>query len=336
MNIHKLPSPVYALLAALLAQSTVAAPAPSSVPLTARVLSANTWYLEGEPGMASLENRGFMSNAGFVVTPAGVVVFDALATPALAESMIAAIRGVTSQPIRRVIVSHYHADHVYGLQVFKAAGADIWARSEGQQYLASDLARDRLVQRRRDLSPWVNDHTHLVGADRWLAFPNDEPIRFELGGTRFELINGGDSHSPGDLMLSVPDEGVLFAGDLFFTGRLPFVVDGNTREWLNALRRLERSGARIVVPGHGPASMDAAKDLAITRHYLEFLRDQMARAVDQLQTFEEAYEAIDWSAFKNLPTFELANRRNAYTVFLEMQAEMLSGVATSESPHPKP
>lgn len=326
----------YALLGALFAQTVVGSPPVAAPTITAQRLSPKVWYFEGESGMASLDNRGFMSNSGFVVTPDGVVVFDALATPALAESMITAIRKTTSQPIRRVIVSHYHADHVYGLQVFKAAGADIWARGEGRQYLASDIARERLAQRRQDLSPWVDERTHLVAADRWLTFPNEEPIRFELGGTRFELINGGDSHTPGDLMLSVPDESVLFAGDLFFTGRLPFVVDGNTHEWLNALRRLDRSGARIVVPGHGPASRDAAKDLAVTRQYLEFLRERMGHAVDELQTFEEAYAATDWSAFKNLPTFDLANRRNAYTVFLEMQAEMLGGENTPTSSHPAP
>ncbi|MGQ0619580.1 MAG: MBL fold metallo-hydrolase [Panacagrimonas sp.] len=332
MKILRLAPSGYALLGALFAHSVVASPAISAPVITAQRLSPKVWYFEGESGMATRDNRGFMSNAGFVVTTDGVVVFDALATPALAEAMIAAIRKVTMQPIRRVIVSHYHADHVYGLQVFKAADADIWARREGQQYLASDLARDRLAQRRQDLAPWVNEATHLVPADRWLTFADDQPIVFELGGTRFELIDGGDSHTSGDLMLSVPDQGVLFAGDLFFTGRLPFVVDGNTREWLSALHRLDRSGARIVVPGHGPASRDAAKDLAVTRQYLEFLRERMGHAVDELQTFEEAYAATDWSAFKNLPTFDLANRRNAYTVFLEMQAEMLGAGAADPVP----
>lgn len=316
-----------ALLIALSAHDAIAAPKHPNATLKASMLTPTTGYFEGEAGMASPENQGFMSNAGFVVTSAGVVVFDALATPALAESMILAIGKLTSQPIRRVIVSHYHADHVYGLQVFKAAGADIWARKEGQQYLASDLARDRLAQRRRDLSPWVDDHTHLVAADHWLTFNADAPVRFVLGDTSFELFSGGDSHTAGDLMMSVPDQGVLFAGDLFFTGRLPFVVDGNTREWLGALHRMERSGARIVVPGHGPASKEADKDLALTRRYLEFLRQHMGQAVDELQTFDEAYAATDWSSFEKLPTFKQANRRNAYTVFLEMQAEMLGAEA---------
>lgn len=302
-----------------------AGPAEPALALTPRALSSTIWYFEGASGMASRENRGFMSNAGFVVTPAGVVVFDALATPALAEAMLTAIRTITAQPIRFVILSHYHADHCYGLQVFKAAGAAIWARSEGRQYLASDLAQERLAQRQRDLSPWVNAQTQLVPADRWLEFPTAQPIHLDLGGTRFEMISGGNSHAPGDLMLFIPDQGVLFAGDLFFTGRLPFVADGNTREWLAALARIERSAPRVVVPGHGTASLQVAQDLKVTRAYLEFLRAQLGMAVENLRSFDEAYAAIDWSAFAGLPTFDVASRRNAYSVYLEMQAEMLGG-----------
>lgn len=313
------------IAAAFLAFS--AAPSARSEPdengLRAQALGARTWYFEGESGMASQQNRGFMSNAGFVITSEGVVVFDALATPALAEQMLREIRRHTGLPIRRVILSHYHADHFYGLQVFKAAGAEIWARREGQLYLGSELAQDRLAQRRRDLSPWVDAQTRLVPADRWLEFEADEPLRFQLGDTGFELLSGGDAHSPEDLMLSVPEEGVLFAGDLFFSRRLPFVVDGNSRQWIQALDRIERSGAKIVVPGHGSASHTVARDLQTTRDYLIFLRTRMGSAVDALQSFDEAYAATDWSRFRALPTFEEANRRNAYSVYLEMQAELL-------------
>lgn len=293
-----------------------------TVPVPVR-LASTVWYVEGESGMASHENRGFMSNAGFVVTPEGVVVFDALATPALAEGLLQRIREVTDQPVRIVVVSHYHADHVYGLQVFKAAGAAIWARGEGREYLVSDLARERLAQRRQDLAPWVNDRTRLVAADRWLSFDEAGPQSFTLGGVEFMLLDGGNAHTRGDLMLAVPAQGVLFAGDLFFSGRLPFVVDGNTRDWLRALDRMQAAAPRIVVPGHGPASRRVADDLRVTRDYLMFLREQFGEAVDQLADFDTAYAAIDWSRFAGLPTFEQANRRNAYSVYLELQAERL-------------
>lgn len=303
--------------------TSTASGAPAKLALEPAQVADRVWYFQGESGMASRDNRGFMSNAGFVVTDDGVVVFDALATPALASAMLDAISAITPKPVRRVIVSHYHADHVYGLQVFKQAGAEIWARNEGRIYLRSDLAAERLAQRRRDLSPWVDQQTELIPADRWLTFDDGAPESFNLGGLRFELLSGGNSHAPDDLMLWIPAQGVLFAGDLFFTGRLPFVVDGNTRQWLQALGRIDPDQARVVIPGHGPASTNVDQDLQVTRNYLEFLRRQMGEAADALMSFDEAYAATDWSEFETLPTFEQANRRNAYTVFLEMQAELL-------------
>jgi glyoxylase-like metal-dependent hydrolase (beta-lactamase superfamily II) len=83
--------------------------------LTPIQVSPHVYYVQGQAGMASQANQGFMSNAGFVVTLEGVVVFDALATPVLGQALVDAIRKVTPKPIRRVIVSHYHADHFYGL-----------------------------------------------------------------------------------------------------------------------------------------------------------------------------------------------------------------------------
>ena len=133
------------LVALLLALAISACAPPKTIPferaaLPLHPISDRIWYVEGESGMASRENRGFMSNAGFVVTDDGVVVFDALATPALAESLVASIRTVTAQPVRLLILSHYHADHLYGAQVFKAAGAEIWARQEGQTSRSVSIA----------------------------------------------------------------------------------------------------------------------------------------------------------------------------------------------------
>ena len=91
-------------------------------------LSEHVFYVQGEPGAAT-ENEGFVSNAGVVITPEGVVVFDALGTPPLAAKLVRLIRQRTQAPIVEVVVSHYHADHIYGLQVFKELGAKIVAPS---------------------------------------------------------------------------------------------------------------------------------------------------------------------------------------------------------------
>jgi glyoxylase-like metal-dependent hydrolase (beta-lactamase superfamily II) len=299
----------------------------AEITLRAEPVADHVWYFRGESGQASASNRGYTSNAGFVVTGNGVLVFDALGTPALARAMLAAIDKVTDQPVRRVILSHYHADHVYGLQVLQAAGAQIWARSEGQIYLASDLARERLAERRETLAPWVDERTEVLAADHWLDLPAGQIRSFEMGGMGFRMISAGHAHAPDDLMLFVESSRVLFAGDLYFNGRLPFVVDGNTRGWLAAIKAMRTLGARCIVPGHGAMSCDIDADLATTAEYLAFLRQHMGAAVEELVDFDSAYAATDWSRFAGLPTFDEANRRNAYSVYLEMQAEMLDAAA---------
>ena len=125
-------------------------------------------------------------------------------------------------------------------------------------------------------------------------------------------------------MLVEPD-GVLYSGDVVYAGRVPFIGDANTRLWLKAIDRLLAIPARVMVPGHGPASWHPRRDAQLTREYLTFLREQMGKAVQNFETFDQAYAAVDWSRFKAEPTFGVANRRNAYNVYLEMEQEMLEG-----------
>ena len=146
------------------AQAAQAAQAVQAV--QAKHVAGGAWFVQGEAALGSVANRNYISNAGFIVTSAGVVVVDALGSPALAKELLAAIRRVTAQPVRYVIVTHYHADHIYGLQVFKDLGATVIAQREGQAYLGSDTAQWRLVASRAELFPWIDKHTRLVAADR--------------------------------------------------------------------------------------------------------------------------------------------------------------------------
>lgn len=292
------------------------------IELTPLQVAPQVYYFQGQAGMASAANKGFMSNAGFVVTRDGVVVFDALATPVLGAAMLKAIARVTAQPVRRIIVSHYHADHFYGLQALKQPGVEIWAHGAGKTTLASDFTRTRLAERRTSLAPWVDADTRLLPADRWLDFGKDKTVKFELGGTHFTLLDVGGAHSSEDLMLYVEDAKVLFAGDLFFTGRIPFVGDADSKAWLQALARFP-GGPKVVIPGHGPASTNPQADLALTTSYLLYLREQMGKAVADMQTFDEAYQAVDWRRFEQYPAFKEANRINAYGTYLLLERESL-------------
>jgi len=278
-------------------------------------VSESAYFVRGEAGVPSAANRGHTSNAGFIVTREGVVVFDALGTPVLGKEFIDAIRTVTPAPIRRVIVSHYHADHFYGLPPFKDAGAEIWAHRAGRTYLASDAPKLRLAERRQTLAPWVGPDMRLVPADRWL----EGEASFKLGGLTFRVFPVGPAHTPEDLAMAVEEEQVLFVGDLMFAGRIPFVGDADSKAWIAAIDRIVQFRPKILIGGHGDASRDAAADLRMTREYLVYLRDKMGTAASELEDFDAAYAKTDWSRFAHLPAFEAANRRNAYNTYIRIQ-----------------
>jgi glyoxylase-like metal-dependent hydrolase (beta-lactamase superfamily II) len=293
-----------------------ATPASPPVQMELRRLSEHVWLAQGAAGAAT-DNAGFISNAGVVVTDDGVVLFDSLGTPALARLLLERVRAITDRPIVKVVVSHYHADHIYGLQVFKDLGAEVIAPAGVEQYLASAQAQERLAERRATLAPWVDQHTRLVAPDRTVKATE----RFRLGGLDFTLTPLGAAHSDADLTLYVEPDRVLFSGDILFEGRVPFVGDANTRNWLTALEGMGEHRVAALVPGHGPAATDPDAAIGLTRRYVAYLRETMGRAVAGGVPFEEAYAAVDWSAYSALPAFEASNRRNAYQVYLSLEAE---------------
>ena len=303
----------FLLLGASLAQQTL-------TPIRA---SEHVYYFQGDSGMASTANHAFNSNAAFVVTRDGVVVFDALGTPELGAAIKRAIAAVTTQPIRVVIISHFHADHFYGLQALAGPNVEIWASVKGRASLTAPQAQERLEQRRRDLWPYVDDQTKLVEPGRWIEFRGGKEFSFERGGVRFRIIDVGGAHSPEDIMLWVENDRVLLAGDLYFSGRIPFVGNADTRSWLATLDLIAPLKPTVVIPGHGAASRDPAPDIALTREYLLYLREQMGKAVRDLVPFDEAYAGIDWSRFEKVPAFAAANRINAYGTYLGLEQEAL-------------
>jgi glyoxylase-like metal-dependent hydrolase (beta-lactamase superfamily II) len=292
--------------------------APVSVEMPLHQVGKHSYYVQGAAGIAT-DNEGFISNAGFVVTERGVVVFDSLGTPSLAWALRQKIAEITDLPVVTVVVSHYHADHIYGLQVFKDEGATIIAPQGVYEYLDSDGAASRLEERQFSLDPWVNDQTYLVVPDQVI----DSTLRFTEGGIDFEISYLGSAHSDGDLTMFVVQDGVLYSGDIIFEGRVPFVGDADTRKWLQTLQRLETGKLQALVPGHGPAAADPQAAIRSTRNYLASLREVMGAAIDEMMDFATAFDEADWSEFEDLPAFEAAHRRNAYQVFLSMEAEML-------------
>jgi len=313
------------LPATLLAQNKVPDYAPLDQPITVdQVPGKDIYYSIGHPGIPGKANEGNTSNAGYVVTPEGVVVFDALGTPSLGWALLQDIRKRTSKDIRYMVVSHYHADHIYGLQAFRDhSRAIIIAQENSSDYTenketSDERADERLDQRRDALAPWVDEHTRIIPPD--ITF--DDRLTIALGGKHFSLIFAGPAHSKSDIMMMVEPDGVLFAGDIVQNGRIPFMNsdDVSTTHWLKALDDVRALDPKYIIPGHGHPSAAAQEAIAFTRDYILYVRNAMSQAVANWVDFDTAYSATDWTKYKDYPAFESNNRGNAYRIFLELES----------------
>lgn len=291
----------------------------STVEMQLKQVSEHVYFVQGATGIAT-DNQGFISNSSVIIDNEGITIVDALGSPSLAEQMLAMIREISDLPIKRVIATHYHADHIYGLQLFEDMGAEILAPFGVDQYLNSPTAAERLEERRFSLEPWVNENTHLVYPDRLLR----ESIQIDEGGVRITINYLGRAHSDADLTVFVEPDQVFITGDVIFEGRIPFVGDSDSKAWLETLNKMAgKQGVKALIPGHGGLARDPQKAIELTRDYLAYLREQLGTGVEEMMSFDELYASIDWSPFAKLPAFDVGNRINAYQVFLALEKELL-------------
>lgn len=291
----------------------------STVNMELKKVSEHVYFVQGVTGIAT-DNQGFISNSIAIIGKQGITIIDALGSPSLAEQMLSEIRKVSQLPIKRVIATHYHADHIYGLQVFEEHKAKILAPYGVDEYLNSPGAAERLEERQFSLEPWVNENTRLVYPDELIQ----ESRTIHEDGIKLTINYLGKSHSDADLTVFVEPDQVFITGDVIFEGRIPFVGDSDSKAWLETLNRMaDKKGIRALIPGHGGLAVDPQKAITLTRDYLAFLRDQLGSGVEEMMSFDELYASIDWSPFEKLPAFEQGNRINAYQVFLSLEKEML-------------
>ncbi len=210
---------------------------------------------KGDHALASPENRGDIGNAGFVVGDEAVAVIDAGGSAAVARDLLASIREVTKLPVRWLILTHMHPDHVLGAPVFAEAGATVIGHSK----LARALAARR--------GSYLEANARLIGpafAGSGLPaeiVPVERTREIDLGGRVLLLEAQPTAHTDNDLTVLDRATGTLFLGDLLFMGHLP-ALDGSIAGWLDVVEALRRRDVARVVPGHGPvaASWPAAAD----------------------------------------------------------------------------
>ncbi|SNT22890.1 Glyoxylase, beta-lactamase superfamily II [Actinomadura meyerae] len=189
------------------------------------------------------------SNAGIVLGDERVLLFDTRVTPAYGDEFARTVVAATGARVEELIVvnSHFHGDHVFGNGAFR--GATIVATASAQA--AERREWERQVEIFEELRPHQAEDIR-GGAKVTPTIGVTGPTRLDLGGVEAELEPMGPAHTEGDLVLTVPGEGVSFVADLAFNGHWPSMWNADLRGWLRALRTLRRTAAPVVVPGHGP------------------------------------------------------------------------------------
>lgn len=287
-------------------------------------LGADTWLLMGAIELLSEQNRGFNGNAGFVVTPEGVVVIDALGTPLLANRMIKTIRSVTQKPIRYVIITHNHPDHYYGVNAFRAlSGIKIITHEGLREYLDSERMEQSVAYRRDMLKPDMAEFAG-VAPDIPVTGAPYEAYRFTLGGKTFAVYNTGSHHSDGDLLVHQVEAGIVWASDLVFNQRVTFIGEGDSKQALAGLDWLKRhfADAVLMVPGHGSAQTPPFPMLGKTRSYIARLREIMTQAIEEDVDLSDALDRSDLEDWRAVRLYEVNHRANGSFIYRELEQEL--------------
>jgi cyclase len=205
------------------------------------------------------------TNAGFIVGDEGVLVIDSLMTPTLASKLYTAIRRVTAKPIRYLVNTHYHGDHVFGNQYFWPAPIIAHANCRAELIETFDANMQRYRRSRPELIPEL-EQIRMTLPD----VPFDQRLTIALDGREIQLRYLGRAHTAGDIVLYLPQDKVLYVGDLAVHKTWPAFPDGHITKWLTVLDAVAEIDAETIVPGHGPvggrAEFDEARELMAWRH----------------------------------------------------------------------
>ena len=267
----------------------------------------------GADEVASAQNKDAIANIGFIVGRDSVAVLDSGGSLHDGERLRRSIRNLTDLPIRYVLMSHVHPDHIFGAGAFLQDKPAFVAHAQLPQALAQrgEYYRERLeeVLGRGNAGPIVQP-TMLV-SDR---------TQIELGGRSLELRAHAVAHTSNDLSVVDSQTGTLFPSDLLFVGRTPS-LDGSLKGWLRELSMLGSIHAKQAVPGHGPVRVNFASAASKLQQYLETLLRETRQAIANGVDIATAPETVAQSERKNWTLFDEYHGHNVTQAFKELEWE---------------
>ncbi|HEX2447362.1 MAG TPA: quinoprotein relay system zinc metallohydrolase 2 [Methyloceanibacter sp.] len=270
---------------------------------------------QGRYEMQSPENRGDMANASFVVGTESVAVIDTLGSAVAGRELRAAIRSVTDKPIRYVINTHMHPDHVFGNAAFKQDNPAF----VGHYKLARGLGSR--AERYLAINKMMLGDQAFEGIEVILpTLAVEKSTTLDLGGRNLVLETQATAHTDNDLTITDSATDTLFLGDLLFSVHVP-TLDGSIKGWLALLDELRQKRAARVVPGHGPHMMQLPDALDPERRYLATIAADVRQLIKNGKTLEDAIQTAGFSERDAWKLFDQYHVRNVSAAFAELEWE---------------
>jgi cyclase len=289
------------LLLAPIAHAQSAAPSANSLPFTLKPLGHNVYAaIDDAKGDAG-------ANAGFVIGDDGVLVVDTFENPEAAKLLLVEIRKLTQLPVKVVVNTHYHLDHVAGNSIFTKEGAVVlahrnvrtWIHTENLKFFGKDIKPEQKAMVEGLVSPQI---------------VYDSEVEVNLGSRQIR-VRPFPGHTGGDSVVTIPDAQIVFCGDLFWCNTLPNLIDASTDLWIDTLSKLAgEMPPGTFVPGHG--DVGNAADVKAFRGYLSDLRAMVAGPVKDGKSGDDLLNAVmpqlkekygKWDFFEDFAKSDILN-----------------------------
>ena len=262
-----------------------------------------------------LMGDGTATHGGFIVMEEAVMAIDSLTSPILAQNFIQVIKKTSTKPIRYLVNTHFHGDHTFGNEFFPEARILSHANCRREFLEAGETNIESIADGLPELAEDIRK-VHLRPPDVTFV---DRMTLYD-GSRELRLLYLGPAHTFGDTLVYLPDERLLYAGDIAFLKVVPYAGDGYISGWIRVIDEVEKLEVDRIVPGHGPIGTMA--DLRELRDYFFILRDEARRCYDSGMSEEEADRAVKVDKYRSWLGQE-ANRFGSITqLYKEFRGEM--------------
>jgi quinoprotein relay system zinc metallohydrolase 2 len=291
-----------------------------SVPAVARTnqpfeeIAPSVFVHAGEIAEATVQNANDISNVSFIIGRDAVAVFDPGGSQSIGRKMWESIRDRTRLPVRYVILSHVHPDHVFGASFFERQEKPVFI---GHEKLPAALAQRGEYYQKRLKQEIGNNPTGEIVAPTMLV---SDKAEIDLGGRKLILTAHPTGHSDCDLTMLDEQTATLFAGDILFVDRVPS-LDGSLLGWLKQLEALKAIHAQRAVPGHGPAQVPWPAGAADLERYLSVLLTETRAAIAKGIEITEAVNTVGQSERGKWKLFDEYHGHNVTKAFKGLEWE---------------